>query len=558
MKKSIYLITAMVVTAFIVVATASAAEQNKSPQVELQVICSSDLASLGSDVAAAYSQENHGVAVKYTEAGTESLNDFMKYPGRIAVLDSRSLSHLNTKDLRIFTIGREVFVPVMNQGNPWLQQIKETGISPEEFSRAYCAKENLAWSSLVDEGSNAKLNAYRISDASFEKYLSDFLRVSDENLGGKILGSCEDVMHAVSADRYGIGFCKLSQLQGMGGINTNNVCAVPIDINENSRIDQFEAYFGSVDDLARGVWIGKYPTSLTSRIYVVYNQRLSGENETAFIKWLVSDGQAYFNDYGLSTLLEREQYSILAGLDSQPAGVPVADQGLNKSSVFIVVLSFIFGGLLLVFFVLRIFDSNKNAEEKGIIRVSPGAFRSEPVGVPGGYFFDKSHTWAFMEKSGDISVGIDDFLQHVTGRVTKVELRQPGEKVNKGETIFSLIQNGKTLEIKSPITGIIKEKNQKLKENAGLLNTSPYGEGWLYVLEPLNWQIEMKTFLMSEKYKEWVKAELTRLKDFMMTALQPLSSTKIVLQDGGEIKAALMEQLGPEAWEEFQTGFLKN
>ncbi len=43
------------------------------------------------------------------------------------------------------------------------------------------------------------------------------------------------------------------------------------------------------------------------------------------------------------------------------------------------------------------------------------------------------------------------------------------------------------------------------------LTRDPYNEGWIYMLEPVNWMAEMKSFFMGEPYGEWLKAEFTQL-----------------------------------------------
>ncbi|MCX6223699.1 MAG: hypothetical protein NTV01_02940 [Bacteroidia bacterium] len=77
--------------------------------------------------------------------------------------------------------------------------------------------------------------------------------------------------------------------------------------------------------------------------------------------------------------------------------------------------------------------------------------------VPKGLYFDKTHTWAFMEKDGTVKVGIDDFLQHVTGAITSIKMKKPGEKIKKGEHILTIVQNGKRLNICAPLSGIIQK-----------------------------------------------------------------------------------------------------
>jgi glycine cleavage system H lipoate-binding protein len=180
--------------------------------------------------------------------------------------------------------------------------------------------------------------------------------------------------------------------------------------------------------------------------------------------------------------------------------------------------------------------------------------------APKGIYYDKSHTWTFLEKEGMVKFGIDDFIQHITGNITCVKMKEVGEKVKKGEKIVSIAKDGKRLNIYSPISGIIKEKNSLLILNSSLINTSTYTDGWVYTIEPKNWEREIQFLFMSDKYKEWIKQEFVRLKDFLTDTVQFNTNAykHIILQDGGELKDNVLSDLEPRIWEDFQTNFIDN
>jgi glycine cleavage system H lipoate-binding protein len=174
-----------------------------------------------------------------------------------------------------------------------------------------------------------------------------------------------------------------------------------------------------------------------------------------------------------------------------------------------------------------------------------------------GLYYDKTHTWAFLDNDGLVKVGIDDFLQHITGPLSRVKMKMPGERIRKGKQAVSIIQDGKQLDICAPVSGIIKEQNKILSTNTSIINSSPYTDGWIYKIEPTNWLKEVQFLIMEKTYKEWLKAEIQRLKEFLTDALRPGNFEYAhVLQDGGEITDRILEDLGPEAWEDFQTNFI--
>jgi hypothetical protein len=120
------------------------------------------------------------------------------------------------------------------------------------------------------------------------------------------------------------------------------------------------------------------------------------------------------------------------------------------------------------------------------------------------------------------------------------------------------MQNGKMLNINSPVSGKIIAQNEILSANPSIINQSPYSNGWIYMIEPTNWMREIQFFTMTEKYKEWIKNEFTRLKDFLSITINAKMPelAPVVLQDGGIVRDSVLADLGPEVWEEFQTNFI--
>ena len=66
--------------------------------------------------------------------------------------------------------------------------------------------------------------------------------------------------------------------------------------------------------------------------------------------------------------------------------------------------------------------------KKVISTLSAGILR-----IPQGLFYNKYHTWTHLDDSGVASVGLDDFLQHITGEVTFTQLKNPDQMINKGD-----------------------------------------------------------------------------------------------------------------------------
>jgi len=192
--------------------------------------------------------------------------------------------------------------------------------------------------------------------------------------------------------------------------------------------------------------------------------------------------------------------------------------------------------------------------KKVITSLSSGILR-----IPQGLFYNKNHTWTHLEKSGVAKVGLDDFLQHITGEVQLTNLKSPGEMINKGDLLTQIDKDGKHLKIFSPISGEVVKTNTVLTENPKVLNEDPYEKGWIYKIKPSDWKEETNSYFLAEEATTWSKNELDRFKEFLTQGPMRRYSSEpsmVLLQDGGEIRDNLLGDLPNEVWEDFQSEFL--
>lgn len=97
--------------------------------------------------------------------------------------------------------------------------------------------------------------------------------------------------------------------------------------------------------------------------------------------------------------------------------------------------------------------------------------------------FAQDHEWAKLEE-GRVRVGISDYAQDQLGDVVYVELPQVGETFAQG-AVFGTVESVKAVsELYMPVGGRILAVNEKLEKAPELVNTDPYGDGWMIVVEP--------------------------------------------------------------------------
>jgi glycine cleavage system H protein len=187
-----------------------------------------------------------------------------------------------------------------------------------------------------------------------------------------------------------------------------------------------------------------------------------------------------------------------------------------------------------------------------------GSLSAAVLRIPKGIFFTKAHTWAYLERSGNAKVGLDDFLLHITGEIKFSNLKHKGDFIVKGELMAQIDQNGKVLSINSPVSGKIMAANTAILDNPLIVNEDPYEKGWIYLIQPVEWVEETSTYYLSENAVSWTKREMERFKDFMAETTRKYSpeSGMLILQDGGELCDKPLSELPCEVWHDFQKSFL--
>jgi glycine cleavage system H protein len=96
--------------------------------------------------------------------------------------------------------------------------------------------------------------------------------------------------------------------------------------------------------------------------------------------------------------------------------------------------------------------------------------------------YTKSHEWVTAEGKS-VTVGITDFAQSQLGDVVFLELPAPGRKLTAGES-FGVVESVKAAsDLYSPVSGRITAVNEKLAAHPELINSDPYGDGWILKVE---------------------------------------------------------------------------
>jgi len=124
--------------------------------------------------------------------------------------------------------------------------------------------------------------------------------------------------------------------------------------------------------------------------------------------------------------------------------------------------------------------------------------------VPETLRYTKDHEWAKVE-GARARVGITDHAQHELTDVVFVELPSIGKVVKQGEELGVVESVKAASEIYAPVSGKVVEVNKVLEDKPEIVNQSPYGDGWIVVLEVAN-PVEEKSLMDAVAYRKLVGA----------------------------------------------------
>ncbi|MFQ5857754.1 MAG: glycine cleavage system protein H [Anaerolineae bacterium] len=120
------------------------------------------------------------------------------------------------------------------------------------------------------------------------------------------------------------------------------------------------------------------------------------------------------------------------------------------------------------------------------------------------YYHPENHLWVRVE-ADQIRVGLDELAQMSAERLRHVRLKPPGRSVAAGRP-FGTVEAGKYVgPLRAPVGGTLVEINEKVMQQPDLVNSDPYGEGWLVVIEPDDLETALPKLIHGPATQTWLE-----------------------------------------------------
>lgn len=187
------------------------------------------------------------------------------------------------------------------------------------------------------------------------------------------------------------------------------------------------------------------------------------------------------------------------------------------------------------------------AEARAAVREPSALFPSQTAQeLPGGLFVHSGHTWAKLDATGAVQVGLDGFAQGILGRVDRFELPPDGATLRQGEPAFAALQGGKRIEFVSPVDGVVCAVNERINADPAAARKEPYEKGWAFMIRPSNLSRNLAKLRIGAEAAAWMEREARSFTEFLFLHRAAPAEVGATLPDGGIHAGGIMESMDGE------------
>ena len=124
------------------------------------------------------------------------------------------------------------------------------------------------------------------------------------------------------------------------------------------------------------------------------------------------------------------------------------------------------------------------------------------MNIPDGLRYTRQHEWVLIDGES-ARIGITDLAQDALGNIVHVQLPAVGQSVRSGVSAVEVESSKSVSDIYSPVSGSVVLVNESLATEPGLVNSDPYGSGWLYEVQ-MSYDETLEGLLTASEYRALV------------------------------------------------------
>jgi len=215
-------------------------------------------------------------------------------------------------------VTKDAVVPIFNRQNPLLLEIMKKGIKKETIQKIWLSGSEVSWEEITGGRGKTLIHLYTRSDScgAAETWALFLGKKQDDLMGIGVYGD-PGLSEAVRKDLLGIGYNNINYAYDAGSKKmVAGLEILPIDFNNNGKIDPEENFYSTRDELVQAISLGRYPSPPARDLYLVCKGKPQRKPVAAFIRWILTAGQAYIPETGYIGLSSEKLAGELKKIDS--------------------------------------------------------------------------------------------------------------------------------------------------------------------------------------------------------------------------------------------------
>lgn len=201
-------------------------------------------------------------------------------------------------------VTKDAVVPTVSASNPNIKDILANGLDRDAAINVFITGKAKTWGQAIGTKSAVPIRIYTRSDAcgageTWAKYLG---KKQEDLLGVGVFGD-PGLAQAVTKDPQGIAYNNIGYAyDAKTKLPNPGVKVIPLDVNNNGKVDPEENFYDTMDKLVTAIAEGKYPSPPARDLYFVTSGKPLKKELVEFIKWSLTEGQKYVFESGYINL----------------------------------------------------------------------------------------------------------------------------------------------------------------------------------------------------------------------------------------------------------------
>jgi glycine cleavage system H protein len=169
--------------------------------------------------------------------------------------------------------------------------------------------------------------------------------------------------------------------------------------------------------------------------------------------------------------------------------------------------------------------------------------------IPQDYCFHPGHTWVLKEGPETARIGLDSFALNLLGKIDRVDIVGENRWIRQGQRIMTIHSGSTTVDLVSPVEGVITSLNMEAIKDPGIITRDPYAKGWIAMVKSPELVINQRNLVQGPMVAPWMQNNITRLNGIV----EQLAPT--MAADGGVPAPGLLAKVPRELREQLVKEF---